>query len=102
MVKLLAKRKLFNMARSKLTRSHTSYIEAAAPLLKFAAKSDEVTKVSLGVIKTGLKVAPQRIKIRIDKNCLLVSVRGSTSVQDLFVYTTNPERVQKQLEDLYK
>jgi len=72
--------------RGKYTASHTTVIEAAEMPVRAAAGLDCVSKVSLGLIKT-LRNGPPAIKF-IDEgpSCLLVKVRGVSSLQEVRVY----------------
>ena len=81
-------------AGGKLTSSHTTLIDAAAPVVDFLQRCEEVSKISLGLIKnigkgqTGLKFHPVTGGWK-------VTIRGNTSLQEIVVYTTNPERVRQ-------
>ena len=83
-------------AGGKLTRSHTTVIDAVAPLVDLLQECQEVSKISLGMIKnigkgqTGLKFHPVTGGWR-------VVVRGNTSLQELVVYTPEPEVVRRRL-----
>ena len=76
-----------HISASKLTRSHTTIIDAAVDVVKLAQKMPEVTKISLGVIKSGLPSGVRRIKCKPIQGGLQVSVRGTNSKQDLYMYT---------------
>jgi len=83
-------------AGGKLTRSHTTLIDAAAPLVDYLQGCADVSKISLGIIKslgkgsTGLKFYPVTGGWK-------VTVRGNTSLQEIVVYTTDPERIRREL-----
>ena len=83
-------------AGGKLTRSHTTLIDAVAPLVDFLQGRDEVSKISLGLIRNigrgmpGLKFHPVTGGWR-------VVVRGNVSLQEMVVYTSDPERTRKAL-----
>ena len=83
-------------AGGKLTRSHTTLIDAAVPLVDYLQGCADVSKISLGIIKslgkgsTGLKFHPVTGGWK-------VTVRGNTSLQEIVVYTTDPERVRRAL-----
>lgn len=80
-------------AGGKLTRSHTTIIDAAAPLVDYLQNHDGVSKISLGLIKNigkgnpGLKFHPVTGGWR-------VVIRGNVSLQELVVYTSDPDRVR--------
>jgi len=77
---------------SKITRSHTTVIDAAIPAVSAAKESPSVSKIVIGVImptRTGqphLKFAPIQAGLR-------MQVRGNSAVQIFFVYTDRPEDV---------
>ena len=82
--------------------SHTTLIEAAVPLVKEAEKLSEVTKISLGFIKSTLgQRGAKRVKFKRSTSGLLMTVRGNTSVQAIRVYTASPDIVQQILEKIH-
>lgn len=82
-----------HLAGGKFSGSHSTIIEAAIPVAKAAAKLACVSKIALGVIKRikGRAVA-KRLKITELDAGLLVTVRGSKSIQELYIYTNDRER----------
>ncbi len=84
----------------KITRSHTSIIDAAEPLIKAGSKTSLVSKMSLGIIKhigtgkPGLKFHPITGGIK-------VVVRGNTTIQELYFYTQEIEKVKALLKDSF-
>lgn len=91
------------IAGRKITKSHTTCIDSAIPIVKAAEKIDLVSKISLGIInpcKGG--TSAQKIKISIIDAGLFIKVRGSTSVQDIYIFTKEPKNVKKQLENFEK
>ena len=86
----------------KITASHGSTTETAAIIVSAATKFEEVTKVSLGIIKHIGGGGKRRIKITSVPAGLKVVVRGSGSVQDLFIFTGKPEVTQKKLLKITK
>ncbi|MBV9851870.1 MAG: hypothetical protein JO250_19560 [Armatimonadetes bacterium] len=87
-----------HLSGGKFTASHTTVIEAAAAPAQAAAQLECVSKVSLGLIKT-LKNGPPAIKF-LDEGpgCLLVRVRGTRSIQEVRVYTSDKEQTQAVME----
>lgn len=84
--------------RKKTTRSHTTAIPEVERLLKVLHSLDEVTKISLGVIKPGLRAAPRRIKVRImNAKVTFIQVRGVTAVQEVRVYSTDQGAVSREI-----
>ena len=83
-------------AGGKLTRSHTTIIDAVAPLVDYLQGCAEVTKISLGMIKSIGKGQPG-LKFHPVVGGWKVTVRGNTSLQEIVVYTSEPERVRENL-----
>lgn len=69
---------------------HTTCIDAAIPVVKFAEKLPEVTKISPGFIKSGIRGGRQRIKLKDIVGGVRLIIRGSTCVQEVKVYSQNP------------
>lgn len=82
----------------KLTRSHTSATELTAKVLNTICKLESVKKITLGIIKPNLKSVPQRIKLIPITGGARASIRSSTSVQQIFIYTTNIDELKKLIE----
>ena len=86
-----------HQAGGKLTRSHTTLIDAAQPVVDWLQKAENVSKISLGMIKVigrgkpGLKFHP------VTGGWRLV-IRGNISLQELVIYTSEPERLKQQVE----
>jgi len=76
-------------AGGKLTSSHTTLIDAAVPLVDLLQEREEVTKISLGMIKNIGKGNPG-LKFHPITGGWRVVVRGNVSLQEFVVYTTNP------------
>ena len=83
-------------AGGKLTRSHTTLIDAAAPLVDYLQGREEVSKISLGMIKNIGKGQPG-LKFHTVVGGLKVVVRGNVSLQEFVVYTVDPETVRREL-----
>jgi hypothetical protein len=74
----------------KFSNAHSTAIQAAEPLLKFAIKSPEVSKISLGFIRSIKSNGTNLHRIKIDSSeraCLKITVRGGISAQELRLYT---------------
>lgn len=84
----------------KFNSSHSSVIDAAIAVVELAKDQPEVSKISLGMIRSGLPPGKHKIKLLPIQGGWKVQVRGSTSVQDLYVYTSSPEKTQKTLQSL--
>ena len=78
---------------------HTTLIDAAKPLSDFSRKQPEVTKISPGIIKPGLRGGQQRCKLKEIQGGILAVVRGSTSVQEVLIYTTSLNFTMRKLSE---
>lgn len=79
--------------------NHTTIIDAAVDVVKFAQSLGQVSRVSPGIIHPGLKGGVKhRIKIMKEQGALLLKVRGGASLQEIRVYTSHPDYVQKMIE----
>jgi hypothetical protein len=83
-------------AGGKLTSAHTTLIDAAVPVVDFLQTCSSVSKISLGLIKNIGKGAPG-MKFHPVVGGWKITVRGNVSLQELVVYTTEPESVRKGL-----
>ena len=83
----------------KITASHSSIIDAALPVVAAAEKLPEVSKISLGVIKqVGKSGRRRRIKFLPITGGWKLTVRGSATVQEIFVYTAEAASTKTFLE----
>ncbi|CAN5150588.1 hypothetical protein BH11PAT4_BH11PAT4_6370 [soil metagenome] len=85
----------------KFSSSHSTLIEAAEPLVTFVNRLPEVSKISLGFIRSirGNGTNLHRTKYDIsEKACLKATVRGGISIQELRFYCPSPAELQKKLE----
>jgi hypothetical protein len=85
----------------KFSSSHSTLIEAAEPLVRFANKLPEVSKISLGFIRSirGNGTNLHRTKYDLSEQaCLKVTVRGGISIQELRLYCVSPVELQATLE----
>ena len=75
-------------AGGKFTGNHTSLTPAAAVVADIADKCEYVTKISPGFIKSGLRSAggKRRVKITEKGAGFMISVRGNISHQELHIY----------------
>lgn len=86
----------------KIGGKHTTVIDAARPVVDFLLKNVDVSSVTVGHIKMGIRASQQRIKIKEETGCLLIKVRGSASVQELRVFSQDLARVKATLETKFK
>ena len=84
-------------AGGKLTRSHTTLIDAAVPVVDLLQDRPEVSKISLGLIKN-IGKGSTGLKFHVAVGGWRVVVRGSTSLQEIVVYTSDPARTKFELE----
>lgn len=84
-------------AGGKLTRNHTTLIDAAVPLVDLLQERDEVSKISLGIIKVIGKGLPG-LKFHPVTGGWRLVVRGNVSLQEIVVYTANPPATRRALE----
>jgi len=90
-----------NLTHKKLTRSHTSLIEAAERVVKRATEMPEVSKISLGIIKQ-ISVGKPRIKFLPMTGGIRAIIRGNASIQEIFIYTTDEDKTVKVLTELFE
>ncbi|MGI4788936.1 MAG: hypothetical protein ACRYFS_08795 [Janthinobacterium lividum] len=91
-----------HLSGGKYTASHTTVIEAASLPAQAAARLECVSKISLGLIKT-LRNGPPAIKFTEEcAGCVLVKVRGGSSIQEIRVYTTDKEAVESAMRTAFK
>jgi len=84
----------------KISRRHTTVIESAQPIVDRLKKEIHVTKIVLGPIKS-VRSGLQRVKITEVQTGLKIVVRGTASIQTLFVYTKNTQYVKNLIEKLF-
>jgi hypothetical protein len=76
----------------KISGNHTTFIEPAAVLARYVVGLDSVRRVTPGVIEAGLKggqSGPPRIKITMGDGSVKLTIRQNTSVQTVFIYTSD-------------
>ncbi|MEN9337866.1 MAG: hypothetical protein RIQ41_180 [Candidatus Parcubacteria bacterium] len=79
-----------HLAGGKYTGSHTTVIPTARIVCDIANACQDVQKISLGFIKTGLKSnGVQSVKIIDECENILLVVKGNTSAQEIRVYASN-------------
>lgn len=83
----------------KMGGRHTTVIDASKPIIDYLLKNPYVTNIIAGRIKTGIGAAPQRLKLREESGCLLITVRGSASVQEIRVFSTEMQQVINDLQN---
>ena len=89
-----------HLAGKKITKSHSTVIKAANKLITKLIKSPLISKVSIGQIKV-IGSAPQKIKIIEQPAGLKLIVRGSTSIQNFFIYTNKKSIATELINSLW-
>lgn len=91
-----------HLSGGKYTASHTTVIDAALLPAQAAARLECVSKISLGLIKT-LRNGPPAIKFTEEcAGCVLVKVRGVSSIQEIRVYTSDKDTVEDAMRAAFK
>ena len=97
---------LINMAKKtaraggKFSRSHSSVIPSATEILDILHEMPEVKKISLGIIKAGKTSGGKRyLKLKERTGGLLMTVRGNSSIQEIGIYSNDPEKIKKVLKE---
>jgi hypothetical protein len=81
-----------------ITDSHSSTTDASAEIIKHAKKLDIISKIGIGIIKvTKSKGGKRSIKFLPITGGIKASVRGSGTVQELYIYTKEIELVKNYL-----
>jgi phosphoglycerate dehydrogenase-like enzyme len=81
-----------------ITDSHSSITDASRDIIKNAEKLGVISKIGIGIIKvTKSKGGKRSIKFLPITGGIKASVRGSGTVQELFIYTKEMELVKKYL-----
>lgn len=82
---------------SKISNNHSSFTAAAAPIIAFAKRLPEVTKVVISEIHM-VGGGPRRLKFVPIPAGLRLVVRGPNSQQQLFIYTKEADSVRSAIE----
>lgn len=83
-------------AGGKITASHTTIIDEAEAIVNKAQTLSEASKISLGIIK---QIGSGKRKITFSEipAGFLVKVRGSVTMQELRVFTSNKAKTREAL-----
>ncbi len=84
----------------KITNSHSSLTETAEKLVVKAVKLELISKISISTI-THVGGGRKSLKFLPITGGVKAVVRGSGSVQDIYIYTTNPEVTKFDLEKIF-
>ena len=89
-----------HLAGKKISKRHTTVIDAAIPLIRVAEKMSLVSKIVLGVIASA-KHGPHRVKYTEIPGGIKAKVRGGIYVQEIYFYTDQATFVMKILKDKF-
>jgi len=88
-----------HMTGKKISKSHTTLIEAAIPIAKALEKMPEVKKIAFGKIPKPINNGRHHLKIDNEPNGgLRLTVRGNRSIQTIYVSTSDSEKTKRELE----
>lgn len=90
-----------HLSGGKVTRAHTTATNEAARVVKRAEKLPCVSKIVLGVIVQSLPPGQARIKFLPITGGLRAEVRGSSSKQQLYIYTSDVSQTERFLQSLF-
>ena len=86
----------------KVTKNHSSATESTAKITKILDKSNLVSKISLGIIKkTKGKSGNINIKCVPITGGIRATIVGGGTVQEVYIYTKEPEKIEKLLLKTY-
>ena len=86
--------------RSKLFGKHTTISDIAYPFVKTAQQYPEVTGIKLGYFKRAPGGNVHFVKFFDTPEGLRLKIRGSTSIQELFVETLDREATRRTLAEI--
>lgn len=86
-----------HLSGKKAGGPHTSVIDAAQAVVLFLQARSEVYKISPRMITSGLHSSRRRVRVTGITGGLLVTVLGSTTKQELYVYTRDPVATEQEL-----
>jgi len=72
-----------------VSKQHSTVIEAAQDVVKYLQKNSEISKIALGRIDVHLPSTEWRIKMTEIRGGLKLQIRGTNSIQQIMVYTTD-------------
>lgn len=89
-------------AGGKVSGKHTTVIPAAEKIVDFLEKQIEVKKISVGFIKHGIKSGRHSVKITKTESGLLLKVRGTASIQEIWVYAEDVSVLEKMVKNEFE
>ncbi len=86
-----------HLAGKKITKSHSTAIDESISLIKLIEKNPYIKKITLGVITPGLRSGNKRLKVFPIRGGIKAVIRGNSSIQELYIYTDEPQIIEKEL-----
>lgn len=91
-----------HLGGSLILGDHTTYVEAADPILQYLIKGAErlgIRGISLGFINTiqSRQTSEVRVKITIQETCLLLCITGKRAVQEMRVYSNSSQKTAEEI-----
>lgn len=84
----------------KISKSHSTVIDAAIEIIDICKKIREIEKIGLGTIKQ-IGVGTPRIKFQELSGGLKMIIRGRVTMQDFYLYTKSPSHIQTILSERF-
>lgn len=92
-----------NVHDAKISKKHSTIIDAAIPLIEPVVRREEVRRVTPGFIASGIKKKRDhrtRVKIGMEDGCVTIQVRGNISSQEIRIYTSNAQKTAEAIARL--
>lgn len=83
-------------AKGDKIKNHTTVIDAAAPIVKYASRLPQVDRIVPGFLKTGIKNMrshQSKVKLTHQGGCIYLQIRGNISMQEVRVFTKDTQSV---------
>lgn len=84
------------LSKEKITDSHSTITDTAIVVVNEASKQNSVTKIGIGNI-THVGGGRKSLKFLPITGGVKAVIRGSGSVQEIYIYTNTPEETKKKL-----
>jgi len=91
-----------HFAGKRVSKQHSTVIEAAHDVVKFLHTLPAVSKIALGRIDVHLPPTEKRLKFSEIRGGLKLQIRGTNSIQQIMVYSTDVPSVKSKLESEFK
>ena len=90
-----------HISGKKIAKSHSTIISEAKTIIHFAKNCSNVSKIVTGEIKV-IPKGPKRLKIDKIPAGLKLMVRGQSSRQQIYIYTSEPKLLAEKLAGIFK